>query len=495
MAAPSVVTDPASSIGETQATLNGRSTWADATAPISYTLFEWGETSSYGNFTPYQQITTAATQYFTAIITGLKSATSYHYRIRGYAGGAVSYGADTVFTTMAPPAPTGNFTFGIGKGLAEPCSPYRQANVFGADLNTPSASGWNCPATLVESTATFDLTQLSPNHEVVVALLTLRDARAGATAIRFRWFRDRDRKLLFEYVWNISAIAGGWFYAYSFIGRVDWEIAENGLYLVEVEVSGANSFSRGIYLTALGIRPIEPEPPPVAAWAAAIPSAFNDVADGFYQLYLTARGWIWPFNYSADLFYAVSVVFRTLAAAFTDFLAVVNGLLSQLPGILSWATIWSYITSNVPNLEAIRDWFYGWVSSVLGVVVTWWAVTKPTLLSWIADAKSWTQSQLNTLQATVLSLLSDFRGWTQSQLNDIRAMLPALFDWGALFSWITDWWANRLLDVQGLINSAFLSRESWWAGWRETRSAVFEFLTNPVGYIWDRFLDWFLEED
>ncbi|GAI92474.1 unnamed protein product, partial [marine sediment metagenome] len=37
-----------------------------------------------------------------------------------------------------------SYSYGLAKGLREPCSPYREAYYFGAELNKPSADGWNC---------------------------------------------------------------------------------------------------------------------------------------------------------------------------------------------------------------------------------------------------------------------------------------------------------------------------------------------------------------
>jgi hypothetical protein len=137
-----------------------------------------------------------------------------------------------------------NFTTGIGKGLREPCDPYREAYVFGAELGTPDASHWNCVPEIVEPAFSFDLSIIEPNHEVVVALLAIYNIPSGASHnVRFRWYRDGDNVPFFEFSYTIPDPGKGhewvWAYVYSYVGYIPSEIYQNGNYHVDILWDGA----------------------------------------------------------------------------------------------------------------------------------------------------------------------------------------------------------------------------------------------------------------
>jgi hypothetical protein len=246
------------------------------------------------------------------------------------------------------------------------------------------------------------------------------------------------------------------------------------------------------YFTVSGIPVVVPAPQPLPVPAATIFWAFNNIAAFFYSLYLTTLGWVWPFWYVAEPFYGLSSLFNTLAVAFSDFCDRVNNLISQVANVLSWDTIWSYIVSRIPNLEAIRDWFYSLDSNILAIIISWWLATNVTVQGWIAAA---TQPFIY-----VVTAWSNFWNYTWPQLVAGIDNLRAYWDyfWGVTLptlvsnSGLTTWWNSRLQDVQGLIDSAFSARAGLWSGWQDMRTKVAEFFGNPVQYIWTRFIDWFL---
>jgi hypothetical protein len=138
-----------------------------------------------------------------------------------------------------------DYDAGIGTALFEPVSPYRFAQVFGADLNVPNADGWNVPPSIQDAGKTlFDLSTLTPNHEVVVVRLTLINVDSSINNITFRWYRVRDNTLLYTGSLPIPDPATygyaywAWYYGYSYIGYVPWEIYENGDYRCEMWING-----------------------------------------------------------------------------------------------------------------------------------------------------------------------------------------------------------------------------------------------------------------
>ncbi len=177
---------------------------------------------------------------------------------RGAGAGAGGTGS------LVVPSQAASYITGMGKGLREPCSPFREANVFGAELRAPNANNWNFVAEIVDPTASFDLSTIEPNHEVVVALVALYNLLAGKSySVTHRWYRDRDDKLLFEFPYQIPdpGIYGyaswAWYYVYSYIGYVPAEIYENGSYHVDIWLD--QSLLQRIGFTVSGIPQLEPQ--------------------------------------------------------------------------------------------------------------------------------------------------------------------------------------------------------------------------------------------
>ncbi len=100
---PVAVTQPATAISGTGATLNGTVNAGDA---ITSYFFEWGTTTNYVNFTPTNIIETNLTviQNVAAALLNLAPATTYHFQLVAFNGSGYSYGGDLTFltTTEAP---------------------------------------------------------------------------------------------------------------------------------------------------------------------------------------------------------------------------------------------------------------------------------------------------------------------------------------------------------------------------------------------------------
>jgi phosphodiesterase/alkaline phosphatase D-like protein len=93
-----IATDPASSIGGVEATIDGH--WTGDETPTSY-HFEWGFTKRYGNSTPETDVAAGSgTQTGSATITGLFQSTVYHYRIVVTNTSGTTYGPDLTFKTL-----------------------------------------------------------------------------------------------------------------------------------------------------------------------------------------------------------------------------------------------------------------------------------------------------------------------------------------------------------------------------------------------------------
>jgi len=107
---PVVVTNPASGIGMSTATLNGTVTANNASTTVT---FQWGTTIAYGNTAPGvpSPVTGTSPTAVSANITGLVAGTTYHFRCVGVNSGGTTYGLDESFVAGCTlPSPAGAIT-------------------------------------------------------------------------------------------------------------------------------------------------------------------------------------------------------------------------------------------------------------------------------------------------------------------------------------------------------------------------------------------------
>ena len=114
--APSVLTEAAASVTFKSATLNGK---VNPNGADTMYFFEYGMTSAYGSTTTETSAGSGTdTVSINAHVDGLKSETTYHFRLVAANGEGIVYGEDRTFATFsAPQAPI------VKTGLAVPISP------------------------------------------------------------------------------------------------------------------------------------------------------------------------------------------------------------------------------------------------------------------------------------------------------------------------------------------------------------------------------------
>jgi len=168
---------------------------------------------------------------------------------------------------------------GIGKGLKELCSPYRQCIVFGADLETPDANNWNCVPEIIGPTTTFDLSTITPYHEVAVALIAFYDVDSELD-VTFKWYRNRDNKLIYQGWYTIPDPCEygydywEWWYVYGYIGYTPEEIWENGDYHLQIVWSPGNSRTLDFHITGI--------PEPLSLLEKYAPILYFHPGEGYY---------------------------------------------------------------------------------------------------------------------------------------------------------------------------------------------------------------------
>jgi len=385
-----------------------------------------------------------------------------------------------------------SYSYGLAKGLREPCSPYREAYYFGAPLNEPSADGWNCLPELVSQTTSFNLSTIPKGREVLVALLKVQNTPEGRLYFKAEWYRNRDNKLLFTQPWSYTAREGGWVYFYAYLGYVDWEINENGGHRVEFTVSGELDYFKVIQFTIAGIpEEVEPKPLPTGAMGW-ISERFADASSFFYFLYLETLDWWALPDFVSNLFYSLSQVCSDLSWDFYDFSLQIQVITDRVLEILSWDTIWSWIKDYIPNWDKIGSFFDKWIPVIIGLATDAGSVIRSTIEGWIDALWDKVKLWIDNLQSQADEL--------RVMIQDIPGAVPGLsdiIDWftnwpGHILSTVNTWWTGALSQVQGLINSAFIEREPFWAGWQDWRDKVTEFFTDHEKWVYDR-LDSFFE--
>jgi outer membrane protein assembly factor BamB len=94
---PVVITNPATNVGSSSATLNGT---VDPHGLTTTVYFQYGTTTSYGHTTATQSKAGNTYQNVTANISGLTASTTYHFRMLATNSAGTAYGSDRTFTTF-----------------------------------------------------------------------------------------------------------------------------------------------------------------------------------------------------------------------------------------------------------------------------------------------------------------------------------------------------------------------------------------------------------
>lgn len=224
----------------------------------------------------------------------------------------------------------------------------------------------------------------------------------------------------------------------------------------------------------------------------AIISSLNSVASFFYELYLEVLSWPYPLWKGSDLFYQLHRRFNSLAWAAVDLREWIDFASDRLEAVLSWGNLRGLIRGWLPGIERVVSWWEGWRSAVWRELEDWWSATRRTAQGWIEAGDQ-----------GLRSLIEDARAWLaglQATADTFLSMLPTLSELGAWFrDWrgqflatLGSWWVGAVRDVQGLIDSAFVSREPFWAGWQDVRGGIFEFVGDPWEWLEEKFAGWFL---
>lgn len=220
----------------------------------------------------------------------------------------------------------------------------------------------------------------------------------------------------------------------------------------------------------------------------------NSVSAFFYDIYLEVYDWVWPFRKAAWFFYELHWLFWRLGEDCIRFNSWLSWADIRLEGILSlWEIYWflePYFTQGVSAWTWVTNAFM----NVWNIIDDWWSSARYQVIGWIDEAVSGVRTlvdQTNTwlanLQSTVDNLAFDF--------PNVSEILAWFSNWtGNVLSIVNTWWTSTLTEVSALIDSAFIIRSDFWAGWQDWRDKVTEFFSDPEDWLYkaaDRIIERF----
>jgi hypothetical protein len=214
--------------------------------------------------------------------------------------------------------------------------------------------------------------------------------------------------------------------------------------------------------------------------------------DYLLNAYNTVNGWISPFNRLATPLYGLYNVFYNLTLYFFDFNTWLTWAANRIGQILDI----SQITTSFQTWIGWATFAYNWIgnafSNITSHVTTWWNLASNPIRIFINKA-------IATVNITITNLanaITEVQTWWnsfKSKIPSLNEVLPWFTNWWAnVLSKLSLWWNERLLDIKSLFNSWTLELAPFWAGWQEIRNTIFDFLNDPLEWLWSKFTDWFL---
>ena len=134
----------------------------------------------------------------------------------------------------------------LGEGLQEQAGAGRELNIFGNDFNPvyPTATfgiGANFPLGIVNESATYDFSTITPGHEVVTCLTYITGIPDSQSfRMEHKWY-DKDNTLILTYYIDVSTPASGgpWsLWMFSYVGYADWELNADGACKCIITITG-----------------------------------------------------------------------------------------------------------------------------------------------------------------------------------------------------------------------------------------------------------------
>jgi len=223
-----------------------------------------------------------------------------------------------------------------------------------------------------------------------------------------------------------------------------------------------------------------------------ITEKLEEIGDLFWEAYGEVKGWWSPFDALAIPLFYIAAGFYILSSRFADLDEWLSELAAEVAGALTLDSAYLYFKVYLVMAADAWDWVVNAPANIWNSIDNWWSSTRLSVLAWVDEAKSYAFSLYTGVNTWLAQLQSNWDSFV-GKIPTIDGVISWWNNWtGNVLAAITSWWPGALLEVTGLINSAFLERESWWAGWSDFRNQVAAFFDDPLEFLWGRFADWFL---
>ena len=247
------------------------------------------------------------------------------------------------------------------------------------------------------------------------------------------------------------------------------------------------------YLALDQWRPAPPIPPVIPiAFIDSIFSFVWDISDWFLEASRVADSWWWPFNYISVPLYAIYQITNALLTPIAHFGDWAADVWSKVLAILTAEGILGLIKWWFPDLGNVIEWFinrWNWLISAVG---DWWDETKTNVLGWITAATEGLKALGVWWDEFWKITWPDWLGQFDLMRSEWDEFWTVTWPNLVSFNWLGIWWASRLADVNGLIDSALSSWFPFYDDLVNVWNEVLEFFVDPGEFLLSRFADWFL---
>lgn len=207
-------------------------------------------------------------------------------------------------------------------------------------------------------------------------------------------------------------------------------------------------------------------------------------SDYLYDAYIEVREWIFPFHYLSTPLWGLYVAFYYLEYYFDHFNDWVDWAAGRIDQILGYSDIWSYLEPWLSKAESAWSWVSSSYTNVGDIVDAWWSYKVNAVLIWIDEARLYADALVANVNNLLTTLKSDW--------DDFRGKIPGIDEvvlwWG---TWredvnmvLTNWWAGKTPEIESMIDTAFIERESFWTGWQDWGHKVTEFFSDPEEWLY-----------
>lgn len=228
------------------------------------------------------------------------------------------------------------------------------------------------------------------------------------------------------------------------------------------------------------------------SWVDDIFSLVWDISSFFYDAYIEVEGWIWPFYLLNWPLYLLYKAFHSLLEPIGHFGDWVDAVADKLSSVFSIAEITAHFSTWIGYATDAWDWISNAWWNVIYIVGDWWADKKVTVQGWIDIAKEWALDLIDAIGEDLAKLWENVQ-WFFDNLLTFDEIIEWWKDWlGLTAAAMLRWGFVTALDIAGLITTAFIEREDFWAGWQDWKDMVADFFEDPLEFLWELFTDWFV---